>query len=253
MNKHVIKKRFGIGTQSDGGMFLVGTPRIQQQRDIPLYVHEAIESPTDVVHHVDVMRQTEEGDCITMYVSGDGGCVSSVDLLLHEMITCQERGVTIHCICTGLVASAFTFIPLYASSFELSEGFHALLHAGSARMGGSLPEFKASSTFTVKYMESRLRSVYKHFLTEDELDDMLEGKDVWLDADGWIARYKTRNEILAAEMEEQECECGQCGVDEQQAEAEQQSSSLAPQEDKRSVPPPYAKRSRKKPEAQQES
>lgn len=213
MQKFKSIKRQGIGTQSDGGMFIVGNPRLQVQRDFPLFVHESIESPTDVVPIVDTLRQLEEGDNVTMYVSGVGGCVSSVDLLIHEMISAQERGVYIHCVCTGLLASAFTFVPLYATSFELSEGFHALLHAGSAGMGGTLPEFKASSAFTVKYMESRLRSVYKNFLTEKELDDMLEGKDIWLDAEQWCERFQKRNELMAQEMEgQQECDEDECGI-----------------------------------------
>jgi ATP-dependent protease ClpP protease subunit len=241
VNKPTIKRntvRNGIGTQSDGGMFIVGNPRVQMVRDFPIFVHESIESPTDVVPIVDTLRQLEEGDNVTMYVSGVGGCVSSVDLLIHEMQSAQARGVHIHCVCTGLLASAFSFIPLYADSFELSEGFHALLHAGSAGMSGTIPEFKASSAFTIKYMESRLRSVYKHFLSEKELDDMLEGKDLWLDAPAWIDRFQKRNELFAEEADE--CECGHCGVEEVEQEEEEQQVVPSPK-------PPYASRRKKQP------
>jgi ATP-dependent protease ClpP protease subunit len=250
MNKFVSKatiKRNGIGTQSDGGMFIVGNPRVQMVRDFPIFVHESIESPTDVVPIVDTLRQLEEGDNVTMYVSGVGGCVSSVDLLIHEMQSAQARGVHIHCVCTGLLASAFSFIPLYADSFELSEGFHALLHAGSANMGGTIPEFKASSAFTIKYMESRLRSVYKHFLSEKELDDMLEGKDLWLDASAWIDRFQKRNELFAEKADE--CECGHCGIDVPDEPEEEQGEQLAAPP---SPKPPYASRRKKQPAQDQE-
>jgi ATP-dependent protease ClpP protease subunit len=241
VNKTTTKRntvRNGIGTQSDGGMFIVGTPKVRTIQDFPLFVHESIESPTDVVHHVDVLRHLEEGDNVTMYVSGVGGCVSSVDLLIHEMQSAQARGVHIHCVCTGLLASAFSFIPLYADSFELSEGFHALLHAGSAGMSGTIPEFKASSAFTIKYMESRLRSVYKHFLSEKELDDMLEGKDLWLDASAWVERFQKRNELFAEEADE--CECGHCGIDVPDEPEEEQPLVSSPK-------PPYASRRKKQP------
>jgi len=255
MNKFVNKttKRNGIGTQSDGGMFIVGNPRVQMVRDFPIFVHESIESPTDVVPIVDTLRQLEEGDNVTMYVSGVGGCVSSVDLLIHEMQSAQARGVSIHCVCTGLLASAFSFIPLYADSFELSEGFHALLHAGSAGMSGTIPEFKASSAFTIKYMESRLRSVYKHFLSEKELDDMLEGKDLWLDASAWIDRFQKRNEYLA-QIEEDECECGHCGTDTHTQAAEESTGDDVGEEaaaKQGTLRPPYASRRKKQP-AQEE-
>lgn len=200
------KKRMGIEQDGPQRMFLIGTERSVTARSIPLFVHENIESPTDVVAHVDTLRQLEEGDWVDMYVSGQGGCVSSVDLLLHEMQKAMERGVSIHCICTGLVASAFSFIPLYSTSFELSEGFHALLHCGSAGVGGTLAEFKASSSFTTRYMETRLRDVYQGFLTDKEIQDMLEGKDMWLDSEEWIERFNKRNELLQQQLEQEENE-----------------------------------------------
>jgi len=201
-----VRVRNGIGTQSDGDMFIVGTPKVVVKQDIPLYVHESIDSPTDVVPIVDVLRQLEEGEHATIYVSGFGGCVSSVDLLLHEMMCAQERGVHLHCVVTGFCASAFTFIPLYASSFELSEGFNALIHCGSVGVGGTLAEAKASSAFTIKYMEARLRAIYKDFLSEQEIEDVLAGKDMWLDAESWCERFTIRNERMEAMMQEVERE-----------------------------------------------
>jgi len=211
-----VRIRNGIGTQSDGDMFIVGTPKVVVRQDIPLYVHESIESPTDVVPIVDTLRQLEEGDLVTMYVSGVGGCVSSVDLLLHEMTAAQMRGVEIHAVCTGLSASAYTFIPLHATSFELSEGFNALIHCGSVGVGGTLAEAKASSAFTIKYMESRLRAIYKDFLSEQEIEDVLAGKDMWLTAEDWCTRFTERNERMEAMMQEAQCGeqlCEECSRD----------------------------------------
>lgn len=175
-------------------------------RQFDCYLFEDIQSPFDFVDVIEAFNQADNGDVVNLHVSGVGGCVSSVDALLHAMEDAQERGVRVHCICTGLVASAMTFIPLCATSFELGQGFHALLHNGSLHNGGNFNEYRASSAFYVKYMESRLRSMYEHFLSEDEIQAMLDGRDIWLCADEWCNRFIARNEKFCESVSDQEDE-----------------------------------------------
>ena len=60
--------------------------------------------------------------------------------------------------------------------------------------GGSYNQFRASSMFHLKYMEDRLREVYANFLSPEEIEEVLDGKDIWLSPDDWIERYQKRNE-----------------------------------------------------------
>lgn len=167
-----------------------------------VYLFGSIDTPVDFIEAIEALTRAEKGDTVILRVSGPGGCISSVDALLHAIQSAIINGVNVHAICTGLVASAMTFIPLTASSYELSEGFHALIHNGSMGDGGAFNQFKASSTFYIRYMEDRLREMYKHFLTSEELDNVLEGKDIWLDPCEWAERYERRNEYILAEHEE---------------------------------------------------
>ena len=199
MNKHKIKQ--GVELQHNSIPFPTAKG-YQVHNDDKIFLYGPIESAFDFVEAIETLSKCEQGDTVTIYLCSPGGCVSSVDALLHAIKSAQDKGVTVHCSASGLCASASTFILLECTSFELSDGFHALIHNGSLGDGGSYNQFRASTNFYLKYMEERLREVYKHFLTDDELQEVLDGRDIWLSPQDWIERYQLRNEVY---LQEQEC------------------------------------------------
>lgn len=200
MNKHKIKQ--GVELQHNSIPFPTAKG-YQVHNDDKIFLYGPIETSFDFADAIEALSRCERDDTVTIYLSSPGGCVSAVDALLHAIKTAQDKGVVVHCIASGLCASAATFVLLECTSFELSDGFHALIHNGSLGDGGSYNQFRASTTFYLKYMEERLRDVYKHFLTEEELDQVMDGKDIWLSPEDWIERYSQRNEEYMQEQMEQ--------------------------------------------------
>jgi len=200
MNKHKIKQ--GVELQHNSIPFPTAKG-YQVHNDDKIFLYGSIETSFDFADAIEALSRCERDDTVTIYLSSPGGCVSAVDALLHAIKTAQDKGVVVHCIASGLCASAATFVLLECTSFELSDGFHALIHNGSLGDGGSYNQFRASTTFYLKYMEERLRDVYKHFLTEEELDQVMDGKDIWLSPEDWIERYSQRNEVFMQEQMEQ--------------------------------------------------
>ena len=47
-----------------------------------------------------------------------------------------------------------------------------------------------------KWTEQIMRSAYKDFLTEEEISNLIEDKDVWMDAKTVITRLNLRNDKL---------------------------------------------------------
>lgn len=161
-----------------------------------LFVYGHINNAFDAVNVITALQQATPDDTVNLFLSGEGGCLSGVDALLHAIEMARENGVCVHCVCSGLIASAFSFIPLACSSFELAAGTHFLLHCGSVGSQGTLNEYRTSSAFHVQYMEERFKAQYEHFLTPQEIEDMLKGVDMWLTAGQFAERYNKRNEIL---------------------------------------------------------
>lgn len=164
--------------------------------DADLYGY--IDEPSQFSNIISVLNMMEEGDTFTLNLQSGGGSLDATDALIHAM---RKTKGDIHIVATGNCSSAATLILLEAHSFELSDGFNALLHCGSLGTIGNLSEYKQQTAFYGKFMENTLRNAYCGFLSEKEIADMLDGKDIWVNAEEWTDRHEQRNEFFKKEVE----------------------------------------------------
>jgi len=54
-----------------------------------------------------------------------------------------------------------------------------------------------------KWSEKLLREIYEDFLTEVEIESILNNKDIWMDSDEVIARLNLINELYSEDNEEE--------------------------------------------------
>lgn len=162
-------------------------------------IDSAIESVSQFSTAIQVLDNAQEDDEVEIHLSCcPGGCVNSGDVFIHSMRKCEAP---IHIIAGGGTHSMATHLLLEADSFELSDGFNALLHAGYDGAGGTVGEYNTKSAFDLKFRTKKFREGYRFFLSESEINSMLEGKDIWLDAEMWCERAMHRMECQKAEWE----------------------------------------------------
>lgn len=154
-------------------------------------IYDYIESPTQFSNMIDALGMMDSDDEMIVNIQSGGGCLSTTDTILHALRKTKGK---VHFVATGFNASAATILLLDAPSFELSSDFKALIHCGSIGDAGNLNEMRQSAGFHIKHMETLLRDTYAGFLSEQEIEDMLNGKDVLLDAQQWMERADKRNE-----------------------------------------------------------
>ena len=164
-----------------------------------IYLFGEIESPTQFIGAIEVMRMATENDTIVIHLQTCGGSIDATDTFIQGMREC-EAPIVVRA--SGGVHSAGTLILLEADHFTLSENFSSLIHNGSTGAAGKFSDYKSETAFTAKWFERALRDAYEGFLTEDELDDVMKGVDMWLDADEWMRRAQARNEYAKRKMEE---------------------------------------------------
>lgn len=166
-------------------------------------IDDIITSVSQFSTAIQVLNTAKEDDEIEITLQTGGGCVNSTDALVHAMRKCAAP---IHIIATGGVHSAGSWILLEADSYELSEGFNSLIHCGYDGAGGTVSEYQTKSVFDVAFRTKQFRETYAGFLTESEIDAMLKGQDIWLDAEGWYKRSLVRIEYYKAKREALEAE-----------------------------------------------
>ena len=161
-------------------------------------IKEDIESPKQFSSIVQAMEEMEEGDTFELHLCTNGGSISAGSCLLHAMEKCRGH---IHGIATGGVHSFGSAILLKCHSFELSEDFESIIHAGSMGYGSDFSEYKQYSEFSIKAHERFIKNTYQGFLDDLEIDSLLNGKPIILDGDEWMQRSEARNDWYKSETQ----------------------------------------------------
>lgn len=161
----------------------------------------AIEEVSQFSTAIQVLDIAKEDDEIEIHLQCPGGNVDASGAFLHALYKCQAP---VHVVATGGCHSAATHILLAADSFELSDNFNALIHNGSAGAYGNINEYHSKSDFDKEFIRKQYESIYQGFLSTQEFSDMMDGKNIWLDAKAWYDRSVARSAYYKAKVEEQQ-------------------------------------------------
>lgn len=161
-------------------------------------IDDTLHSVSQFSTAIQVLENAKEDDEVVIYLQTCGGSVHAGEAFIHALRKCAAP---VHMVATGGVHSMGTQILLEADSIELSYGFNACIHCGSDGAGGNVNEYVTKAKFDIGFRDKQFREAYEGFLSEKELDAMLDGKDIWLDAEGWMKRALVRNEYFRNKME----------------------------------------------------
>lgn len=178
-------------------------------------IDNVIECVSQFSTAIQVLENAKDDDEIVIMLQTDGGSVNAGEAFIHAMRKCNAP---IHIVATGGVHSMGTHILLEADSLELSHGFNALIHCGSDGAYGSVNEYRAKSKFDAEFRDRQFREAYEGFLSNAEIEAALEGKDIWLDAEGWLERAMKRSQYFQDKFAQQQAEEDEAVLAEVEAE-----------------------------------
>lgn len=95
--------------------------------------------------------------------------------------------------------SAATMIFLCADGFEVSEHSMFMFHNYSGGTIGKGGEMYDNIMHERKWSEKLLRGVYTDFLTSDEIESILNNKDIWMDGEEVVKRLSALKEMVNVE------------------------------------------------------
>lgn len=92
----------------------------------------------------------------------------------------------------GSCMSAATLLFLMGDEFTVSDHSVFLFHNYSGGVVGKGAEIYHGVMHERKWTEKLLREAYENFLTEEEISQLLEDKDIWMDAQTVVTRLKEK-------------------------------------------------------------
>jgi len=135
------------------------------------------------------IRNARETDLIRIHINSCGG-----DLLTTiQLISCmQESPAKVIGFVEGACMSAATMIFLACDDHDISKHSSFLFHNYSGGVIGKGGEMYSSMVHQRKWSDTLMSEFYEHILTPEEIEGLLDDKDVWLDRDEMIERLENR-------------------------------------------------------------
>lgn len=164
-------------------------PLIQNRHHTDVYLTDGIDEPSNYNELCHVLRSAEKGDTVNMYLNTPGGVIDSAFMVI-DAIKNSKAKVTAHL--SGTVASAGTIIALAADNLVVTDHTSFMIHNYSSGGHGKGAELKARQEFIDKSLNKAFTSFYKGFLTDDEIANVINDKDMWMDKEEVEERWKNR-------------------------------------------------------------
>lgn len=173
------------------------------------YLMGSIGDPEEYIDVCHALRSCGPEDEFFLRINSGGGQVRTGNQIINAIKECQ--GTVIGFI-EADCGSMATFIFLACHTWGVSKYAEWFSHTISAGNWGKENETFEASQFLRKQTHKRIREEYTGFLTEEEIESVLKGSDIYLDSDEIMDRLETYVEY----QDSIACDCGNCNGDEQE-------------------------------------
>lgn len=147
----------------------------------------------------EVLRKASEHDEITIRINSGGGFISTGNQIINAI---NDSEAHVRGYIESSCGSMATMIFLACHSWAVSDNAEFFIHTSSGGMFGKESETFAQAVFTRKKTHSMIKKCYTGFLSDAEVTKVLEGTDLYFDAeeilerlDNFVEHY--RNTVVA--------------------------------------------------------
>jgi ATP-dependent protease ClpP protease subunit len=156
------------------------------------YISGDIEEPECYIDMFDIIRHCRHDDVVKLYINSCGGNLFTGIQFLRVL---SETNALVVVSIEGACMSAATLLFLSADQVEITPHSSIMIHNYSGGTFGKGNEMHLQIQHERKWAETLFRDVYEDFLTVDEIQSVIDGKDIWLDSDDVMERMQKRADI----------------------------------------------------------
>jgi ATP-dependent protease ClpP protease subunit len=161
-------------------------------RCIKVYLDENIREAKyyrTVLHGIESLG---EGDVVLLSINSYGGHLDGAIAIINAI---QDTDANVHASIEGVAASAASLIALASPSISVSPYATMMVHSATFGAFGKQSDVISHASFVDKQVRTLMHSVYKDFLTDKELEEVIMGKEMWFDAEEIVRRLELRAQL----------------------------------------------------------
>lgn len=170
---------------------------------IKVKLNQSVADPNFYSRLTNRIEQLTEADLMELYIDTDGG---NADGMLALVDAIENTPAEVVAVLTGRVYSAGSVIALHCPQIQVGPYARMMIHAGRGGLFGKDNEVEANFEFNKKFYKKFFYDTYKHFLTDQEIEEVLNGRDIWLDSEQILERLERKNNLLLKEQKKLEVE-----------------------------------------------
>jgi ATP-dependent protease ClpP protease subunit len=163
------------------------------------YLSGPIEGPEEYIEWFNIIRNASEYDTIKMYINSGGG---NLDTALQFMRVLSDTAASTVASVEGSCMSAATMVMLSCDGIEVSPHSLFMFHNYSGGTIGKGGEMYDNIVFERQWSRDFLADIYKWFLSSEEIESILNNRDIWLTSEQVAERLKVVLEMRQLEGEE---------------------------------------------------
>lgn len=153
------------------------------------YLSGEIKAPEFYVEWFTLIRNADESDKIKIYINSSGGDLHTAIQFLRVLSETQAEIITS---VEGACMSAATIIFLCGDIKEVTPFSMFMFHNYSGGSIGKGNEMYDQAIFERNWSLDLFTQIYSEFLTDEEIEAMLDGKDVWLTSEHVLDRLRAQ-------------------------------------------------------------
>ena len=161
---------------------------------------EDIKEPSYYRNLIEVLNNATEQDLVVLNINSFGGHLDSAISIIDALR--NTRANTLAWI-SGSAYSAAGLMALSCQNVEVGEFATFMCHNSQYGLGGYTTDIKDRALFEHKVTSKIMQSVYRFFLSPEEIESVLMNKTIWMDSDEIIERLSYMQEKFQEEFEQE--------------------------------------------------
>ena len=158
-----------------------------------VFLDSTIDEPNKYRELISLLINASENDKIHLFINSNGGHLDTAGAIISGILSSRAE---VTAFLMGATHSAASLISMYCHAVHVYDTAYMMIHTASFGSSGNTPTVKAHTDFTIKQCEKLMLDAYEGFLTKAEMDKVLNGLELWFNAEEIKPRLKKRFEAV---------------------------------------------------------
>lgn len=176
-----------------GQQYLEYVERSMSLNQVSVYIDEPVKHPAYYRKVADRISSLGEHDEVRLVINSPGGRLDGLVTLLDAMLQSSAKSTAV---ISGECHSAASILALNCDEIQVSPYASMLVHFISFGSVGKGSDVRDQVNHTLDYSEVLFRDTYSGFLSEEEMLQVIAGKEMWLSAQEIADRLQARSAFL---------------------------------------------------------